>query len=901
VSVILVIQPDHSQTKVLQDVARRIGTELLIVDSTARAVEAIGRRIPDLILLSPFLSPRDEDTLMDKLRSLDGTSHLQTLSIPQFRASEDSTQKKKSGFGFRKKHKTAVAVGAEPAAFAEEVVALLHRASEVRNRPAPPEPIVPNPYVAEHAIEEFIAEDTVIEEPAVEEPVFVEPLVMESPVEEPVVDEALIEEMIVPVAEPVADVPVFVPEAHARWKPAISIADEISQLVRRLGLDVRPGGDTDETAAVSTIGEANDADVFTGLDAETIQETAMAEARAVAEHESHDPIAAEIARVQAEAEMLREAAMAEARAVAEHEAREALAADLHRAQVDADQIREMAMAEARAVAEREAREALAADLQRVQAEAEEMRETAIAEARAAAEREARDTLAVEVARVRSEAESTFTDALNKVKTDAEEAERQRIEAERVKTERLNAEAQQAFARELARVRAEVEQSLAVQLDAARAEADRIRAAESQAVQERAAVESQLKVELDRLRFVTAQTRKADESETKKAAQQIKHLEAELAIVRAKTEERKGDEIEELRTQMAEMREAAAQYARAAAAEAVAAEVARATARPTIVVQPFQAHAPTRMTPPVEEIAHGDGRDYLSLWQPRAAEPVAAAHAAEDLEEPADSGTPINVRRHAKWALPVAACLILVINTGTAIGTFTRFVTTDEKPVATVQPMHEETPFIEVVEKRVGQLKIDSTPSGAEVILGGKGYGRTPVTIPDLDVGLHTLVLKSRAGNITRKVTIKANRTTLLTEAIYSGWLAIFSSIPVSVKIDGQAVNLSEDGRLMTTPGTHVLEFVNAQFNYRATETLSVQPGETTAHTLTLPTGTVRVRAPQGSEVRVDGNPVPGDGSQGFAVPIGAHEISARHPERGERRVSIDVKRGGLTEVTLPYE
>jgi hypothetical protein len=163
------------------------------------------------------------------------------------------------------------------------------------------------------------------------------------------------------------------------------------------------------------------------------------------------------------------------------------------------------------------------------------------------------------------------------------------------------------------------------------------------------------------------------------------------------------------------------------------------------------------------------------------------------------------------------------------------------------------------------------------------------------------VLKSGSGSITRRVTIKPNRTTLMKEAIYSGWLAIFSPIPVSVRIDGQAVNLSEDGRVMATPGSHVVEFRSDQFNYRATETLDVRPGETTAHTLTLPSGTVRVRAPEGASVRVDGQPAPGNSGQGFPVAIGAHEITATHPELGERRVSIDVKHGGLTEVTLPYE
>ncbi|HEY0285235.1 MAG TPA: hypothetical protein VGC23_07600, partial [Vicinamibacterales bacterium] len=571
-SVILVIRPDPSRAKILNDVAGRIGTEVLIVDSTVRAVEAIGRRIPDLILLNAFLSPRDEDTLMACLRSLEGTSHLQTLSIPQFRSTNGSTPKKKSGFGFRKKQKAPVSVGADPAAFAEDVVALLQRASEMRNRPAPAErirtAIVHEAGASETVAGESFVPDHVVEAFFVEKLHEIEPLVPE-PAAEAVEDEHVVpgttpEEVVVEmpavVSEPDTDVPVTevripdepaVGQAHARSTPALSMAAEIHELVRRLGIDVNLDGDTDEAPAPLTIREVDDTDVFdfgasldqarnagnlqrslevplSQIDIDAIRETAMAEARVVAEREAREATAAEMARVQAEAAMLREIAIAEARVVAEREA---------------------AIAEARTVAEREAREALAADLQRVQVEAEQMREIAIAEARASAAREARDTLAVEVARVRSEAESTFTDALHKVKTEVEEAERRRVEAERVNAERLNAEAQQAFARELARVRAEVEESLAVQLGAAREEAERIRVADAHAVHERAAVEAQLKTDLDRLRFVTAQTRKADESETRKAAQQIKQLETELEIVRTKTEARKGDELQELRAQM----------------------------------------------------------------------------------------------------------------------------------------------------------------------------------------------------------------------------------------------------------------------------------------------------------------------------------------------------------------
>ena len=581
-------------------------------------------------------------------------------------------------------------------------------------------------------------------------------------------------------------------------------------------------------------------------------------------------------------------------------------------QADAEAIRAAAIAEARAAAEREAREALAADLARVQAEAEAMREIAIAEARAVAEREARETLNAELARVRSETEVTVADALNKVKVEAEEAERIRVEAERMRVE-----AQEAFAAELARVRAEVEQSLTVQLDAARAEAERMRTAEAAAVRERAAAEAQLKTELDRLRFVAAQVRKADESETRKAADQIKQLEGELERVRAKAEERQVAELEEIKVQMAEMREAAARHVRDAAAEAVAAEVARATApaaatpvsRPTAVIAQFPTREAARIDPEQQALER-TGYDYLSLWQPHAeAAPVEDVPTNEVEEEPEPeeeedeervSFRP-DLRRHAKWALPIAACLLLVASTGTAISSFARFVKPAEPPPAlTVEPVEIE-PFIQVVEKRVGRLLVESTPSGAEAVVDGRSYGRTPVNIPGLEVGSHTLVLRSSAGTITRKVAIKANETTQLSEAIFSGWIAIFSPIPVTAVIDGKPVNLTEDGRFMTTPGKHVVELISERFNYRATQTLDVRPGETAAHTLSVPMGSVRVSAPDGAEIRVDGQLASGVPTEGLAIAIGSHEISATHPERGERRVAVDVRHGAQTDVTLPFD
>jgi hypothetical protein len=436
-------------------------------------------------------------------------------------------------------------------------------------------------------------------------------------------------------------------------------------------------------------------------------------------------------------------------------------------------------------------------------------------------------------------------------------------------------------------------------------------------------------EIDRVKFVATQTRKSDENETRRAAEQIQ-LEEEPARVHAKTEERQTAQLRELRAQMAEMREAAAQHARAAAAEAVKTEVARSTVPPAaegprklnvVRMQPRPAPAhpatmaaatapvlmpiaesvklkePETATPPVAEqkeppAAGPPGRDYYSLWQPKPALPPAME--AEPVEE-----RHIDFKRHAKWALPVAACLLLVTGTGTAISTVKRLVAPAEKAPLTVQPLDVEKPFIEVVEQRLGQAKIESTPEGAEAIVDGKSYGPTPVTIPDPGRP-HTLVLKSSTGAISKQFTVKANQTSILSEAIFAGWLAIFAPFPVTVLIDGQAVSLTDDGRVMTTPGKHVVELVADRFNYRSTETLQVRPGETTAHTLIPPTGTVRVTAPEGVQIKVDGELASGLPSEGLVVAIGSHEITGTHPQLGERRVSVDVRDGALTEVTLAF-
>jgi hypothetical protein len=111
----------------------------------------------------------------------------------------------------------------------------------------------------------------------------------------------------------------------------------------------------------------------------------------------------------------------------------------------------------------------------------------------------------------------------------------------------------------------------------------------------------------------------------------------------------------------------------------------------------------------------------------------------------------------------------------------------------------------------------------------------------------------------------------------------------------------EDGRFMLGPGTYQVEMANPRYNFRKHETLLVKPGEVTAYTVSLPTGTLKISVPDGTDVSVDGQPI---GRAPFAellpLVVGTHEIKAIHPDLGERRVAVDVKFEQTTEAKFSY-
>jgi hypothetical protein len=133
---VLAIEPDLRQAAIVKRIVReKVLADVAVVDSRDAALEAMRTSVPDVLLLSALLSPRDEDELIAHLRTLEHAQHLQTHTIPQLASSIGPEDDKPSGglfsaFRRRKAPAGAAPAGCDPDLFADEIRTYLQRAKD---------------------------------------------------------------------------------------------------------------------------------------------------------------------------------------------------------------------------------------------------------------------------------------------------------------------------------------------------------------------------------------------------------------------------------------------------------------------------------------------------------------------------------------------------------------------------------------------------------------------------------------------------------------------------------------------------------------------------------------------------------------------------------------------------
>jgi hypothetical protein len=199
----------------------------------------------------------------------------------------------------------------------------------------------------------------------------------------------------------------------------------------------------------------------------------------------------------------------------------------------------------------------------------------------------------------------------------------------------------------------------------------------------------------------------------------------------------------------------------------------------------------------------------------------------------------------------------------------------------------------------GELLVRTEPLGAAVTVDGQYVGRSPVSVPDLAPGTHTVVMQNDMGTQTERVIIENGRTASLVvslgaaanKASAAGWIRLDAPADIQVLEGGRVIGSTDLERVMLPVGRHDLEFVNTPLGYRERRTVQVTAGQTTMLRPQWPNGSMAINAIPWAEVLVDNKRVGETPIGNISVPIGAHEVLFRHPELGERRMSVTVSVG----------
>jgi hypothetical protein len=187
----------------------------------------------------------------------------------------------------------------------------------------------------------------------------------------------------------------------------------------------------------------------------------------------------------------------------------------------------------------------------------------------------------------------------------------------------------------------------------------------------------------------------------------------------------------------------------------------------------------------------------------------------------------------------------------------------------------------------GGLRVSSEPAGAKVIVDGKVLGETPLDLPNLSVGTHTVLLESSIGSVRRTVRVVRGEQALVDVELYSGFVKVFAPIELELSVNGRSVGNGSDP-IMLPPGEQEILAVNRDMGYREVHTVDVEPGETRTLTIT-PVGRLSVTAVPYAEVWIDETRAGRTPLTNRRVPIGTRTLVLRHPEHGERRVITTIK------------
>jgi hypothetical protein len=243
------------------------------------------------------------------------------------------------------------------------------------------------------------------------------------------------------------------------------------------------------------------------------------------------------------------------------------------------------------------------------------------------------------------------------------------------------------------------------------------------------------------------------------------------------------------------------------------------------------------------------------------------------------------KRTFPWRLAAAAVVVIAVG----IGAGRKYLPGNEPPQPAPVPSNEVVAAAKAAEaaEKTGTVVLTTEPVGAHVLLDGKEMGDSPLTLENVPAGKHALMFVTASASVKRIIRVETGKTVSLDVAVFSGWIAVYSPIPLDISENGRAIGSSEQGRLMLSPGRHQLTLTNTELGYSTVQNVDIEPGEERPISV-QPTGELSANASPWAEVWMNGKKVGETPVAGLMVPLGTHEILFKNPQFPERRVTVTV-------------
>jgi eukaryotic-like serine/threonine-protein kinase len=192
------------------------------------------------------------------------------------------------------------------------------------------------------------------------------------------------------------------------------------------------------------------------------------------------------------------------------------------------------------------------------------------------------------------------------------------------------------------------------------------------------------------------------------------------------------------------------------------------------------------------------------------------------------------------------------------------------------------------------LSITTLPPGAAVAVDGVPRGVSPVNVPGLAPGEHTVSVTAGSRTVAERVTVAEARTTTLVVPVAQpaaagdavGFVTIAAPIELQVFDGDSLVGSSRNQRIMLMSGRRTLRLVNLALGFERTQGVTVDAGAVTKLAVPVPNGTLSVNAVPWAEVSLDGRVIGETPIANLSVAIGSHEVVLRNPKFPEQRRTV---------------